>query len=478
MIKNLKIFSCTLLIIFLSTSSITGTSFAQINSDEIKFIEAEEYVINGDYGQAIKIYDEILEKTPNDISALKMKGVVQINQGHHAKALEQFYRTLQFIPNDTLALTGMGVGFGYLGEYQESKSYFEKADNEKPNDIVIKNYKEFVDKIITKYPYIPTKKPIGLEKEHITSIPEWVKQIAKWWSQKQIGNTEFASALFYLINNKIIQIPPTVTQKTVEEEIPEWVRNNVEGWADGITDDSSFAQGIQYMIKNGLIPIEIIETFEKSQKKLDHEFFLFKKYLWNISNNISKEKRYIEFPNPSQDVIKKFMKDYIRWNFEYQTKIAAERFPDPTYEIIDETYVIHYKVFINDQPTGLPLDHINRLKNSLLFWEEENFIANEQKAKMKFEITNLKHEANIWVTWVVRNIGEGVLGHAHLGKGVVEVTLGDYKCDGSFQLYDIESVERIMTHEIGHSIGLKHHSEKTNIMYPSYSPSYAYCILN
>jgi predicted Zn-dependent protease len=79
---------------------------------------------------------------------------------------------------------------------------------------------------------------------------------------------------------------------------------------------------------------------------------------------------------------------------------------------------------------------------------------------------------------VVRDIGEGVLGHAHLGKGVVEVTLGDYRCDGSFQLYDIESVETIMTHELGHSIGLKHNAERTNIMYPSFSPSYAYCILD
>ena len=41
-----------------------------------------------------------------------------------------------------------------------------------------------------------------------------------------------------------------------------------------------------------------------------------------------------------------------------------------------------------------------------------------------FEITPSKAGANVWVTWVVRNIGEGVLGHAHLGKGVVEVALG------------------------------------------------------
>jgi predicted Zn-dependent protease len=60
---------------------------------------------------------------------------------------------------------------------------------------------------------------------------------------------------------------------------------------------------------------------------------------------------------------------------------------------------------------------------------------------------------------VVGNIREGVLGHADLGKGVVEVTLGDCNCEGSLQLYDVKSVEAIMTHELGHSIGLKHVEE-------------------
>ena len=85
---------------------------------------------------------------------------------------------------------------------------------------------------------------------------------------------------------------------------------------------------------------------------------------------------------------------------------------------------------------------------------------------------------NVWLTWVVRDIGDGVLGHAHLGKGIVEVALGSYGCDGSFQLFDVESVKTIMTHELGHSIGLPHTTDKTNIMYPSYTPSFAYCLLD
>ncbi|WP_238536075.1 M57 family metalloprotease [Candidatus Nitrosopumilus salarius] len=460
-------------------SIISTEVFAQTEQDaELMFNEAKEYFVKGDYKQAITIYDNILEIIPNNISTLKMKGIAQSNLDQHNESLKQFFKVLQYKPNDVISLTGMGVGFGNLGEYQESILYFQKALDEKPNSTVIKNYNDFINKVITKYPYTPTEKPKDLEKTYITSIPEWIKPIAKWWSVGNIEDSEFISALLYLIENKIIQIPPVKTQMESKENIPEWVKNNAGWWADEQIDDEAFVSGIQYMIKSGLIIINDNKEPQKSQEELEHEFYLFEKYLRDISNNISKEKRYIEYPNPSQDVIKKFLRDYIKWNFEEEVKKASEKFPNPTYEIINGTYIVHYKVFINDQPTGLPLDHVSTLKNSFAFWEGQELSTDNQKIKMKFEVTNQKYEANVWVTWVVRDIGEGVLGHAHLGKGVVEVTLGDYNCDGSFQLYDVQSVETIMTHELGHSIGLKHVDEQNNIMYPAFTPSYAYCLLS
>ena len=202
---------------------------------------------------------------------------------------------------------------------------------------------------------------------------------------------------------------------------------------------------MNWLIENKFI--NQIEIIQKVQKDIDYEEYLFNKYLRDIKNNISKEKRYIEYSNPSQDVIKKFLRDYVKWNFEQQVQMSSSEFPDPTYEIINDVYIIKYKVYINEQPIGLPLDHVSTLENTFKFWESKELETNNQKAKMIFEITKLKHEANVWITWVVRDMGEGVLGHAHLGKGVVEVALGDYTCDGSFQLYDVESVETIMTHE-------------------------------
>ena len=99
--------------------------------------------------------------------------------------------------------------------------------------------------------------------------------------------------------------------------------------------------------------------------------------------------------------------------------------------------------------------------------------------KLQFTTTTSKADANLWVTWVVRSLGENVLGHANLGKGVVEVALGGYGCDGNFQLYHVDTVKQIMTHELGHGIGLMHSDNSDDIMYPSMkNTQYAYCLLD
>ena len=464
-------------IIILVTSHIMSNEVLAQNIERIEIESAEEYFVNGEYRQAIRIYEQLLENNPNSIHLLKMKAIALSNYGDELNSLKDFYKIIQQDPNNVIALTGMGVIFGNLGEYKEASNYLEKALKEDPDNKTIKNYKKIIDEINKKYRYVPTEKPVPNTAKSDGEVPVWVKSVVILWGIEKITDNDFLNILEYLIKNDIIEIPEeSFFENTKELKMLSWIKGNLNLWGQGEVPNSEFFKNINWLIENKFIKLDKIQ--QKTQEEIDHEEYLFSKYLRDIKNNISKEKRYIEYSNPSQDVIKKFLRDYVKWNFEQQVKMPSSGFPDPTYEIINGTYIIKYKVYINEQPTGLPLDHVSTLENSLGFWESQELKTNNQKAKMTFEITKLRHEANVWVTWVVRDMGEGVLGHAHLGKGVVEVALGDYSCDGSFQLYDVETVEEIMTHELGHSIGLTHTNDKENIMYPSMTPHYAYCLLN
>ena len=70
-------------------------------------------------------------------------------------------------------------------------------------------------------------------------------------------------------------------------------------------------------------------------------------------------------------------------------------------------YHLEYKIYVNDQPLGLPLDHVSTLVNSFKMWEKMTFTANDGKdVKIHFVTTKTKTDANLWVTWVVRDLGQ------------------------------------------------------------------------
>ena len=429
---------------------------------------AEDHFEQGEYEQAIVLYDEILEVFPGNISTLKMKGVAQSNLGYHKVSMEQFFRILQYQPDDIHALAGMGVGLGYLGEYKESKKYFEKALKINPENIMLQNYNGYIQKVIEKYPYTPTEKPEQLVSKITAKVPSWTENNIQWWLQEYISDSEFISSVQFLMSSDIITVSGALDTDYTNQDLSD-IKKDIKG----ITKEKAFVIVLQYLLENKIIESNIKK---QTQKELDDEFSYFKKYVRKIVKNVADEKRFVEFPNPSQDVIKKFLRDYSKWNLEESLKYART-FPDPTFITQGDTIVIQYGIFVNDQPSGLPLDHVETLKESVKFWESQSLTIDEKKARVDFEFTNSKSEANVWVTWVVRNLGEGVLGHANIGKGVVEVALGDYKCDGSFQLYDVQSVEYIMRHELGHTIGLGHVADEDNIMHRAYTPGYAYCLL-
>ena len=395
---------------------------------------ANKHLQNGELREAIAVYDEILVIEPENTDTMLMKGIALSNLDRHKQSMKEFYKVLEKEPNNISAMIGMGVGFGNFGEYKEAAKYFDDAYVIMPNDHVVKNYQDFAETVVKKYPYNEVEKPEFFEIKLVETVPAWVKNTAGWWASDQIEDAEFLTSM-------------------------------------------------QFLIKNGLLVIELSdmeEMTDEERKTSDRNRWQFARYLDRIEKTVSEDKRYIEYPNPSNDVIKKFLRDYATWNFEQQIKIGNKNFPNPNFTLIDEVYHVEYKIYINKQPHGLPLDHVGTLDSSFKYWEDQELKSNDGKpVKIHFITTKSQTEANLWVTWVVRDIGENVLGHANLGKGVIEVALGGYGCDGNFQLFDVETVEIIMTHELGHGVGLKHTTDTESIMYPTIKEvKYAYCLLD
>lgn len=86
-------------------------------------------------------------------------------------------------------------------------------------------------------------------------IPYWVKNTAQWWSQGQVSDSEFIKSIQYLVQNRIIQIPPTQTTSVGSQQIPQWVKNTSGWWATGQVSDDEFINAIQYLVSNEIISI-------------------------------------------------------------------------------------------------------------------------------------------------------------------------------------------------------------------------------
>ena len=468
-------------------------------------MSAYELFMDGKYRGSIKIFDEMLEIDPKNYRIFEMKGVALSNlrlestlamqpqqntavrdpSNLNKLSMLEFYKVLEINPNSVLALNGMGLGFGNFGEYSEAEAYFKKSLEIDPGNKITQNYLISLENLREKYSLDifenPTKKPDFLKTMKENTIPSWIKNNAKWWADNKINDNDFISGIEYLIDDKIIKISAHVNNEDTTDVIPSWIKNNAGWWSSGKISDDDFLTGIEYLIENGIINVNTKTNTELLEKDLERKAWNFERYLINIQGDIKKQNRYVENINPSEYVIVKYWKDYHKWNLEFFLD-KPEIFPDRKILIDPETgnYIIRYLIFINEQPIGLPIDHVTTLENSFIFWEKHLFNTSDGKnAVARFDVTDVKGEANVWVTWVVRDLGEGVLGHANLGKGVVEVAIGSYGCDGSFQLFDVDTVEYIMTHELGHSLGLNHSTDPENILYPSIPyTDYAYCLLN
>jgi hypothetical protein len=92
-----------------------------------------------------------------------------------------------------------------------------------------------------------------------TQIPGWIKNVAGWWANGEIAEKEFLTAIGYLINNNIISLstmPCGIFGTSSTESVPGWVKNNAKWWSEDLIEDTDFINGIKYLVEKQIISID------------------------------------------------------------------------------------------------------------------------------------------------------------------------------------------------------------------------------
>ena len=114
-----------------------------------------------------------------------------------------------------------------------------------------------------------------------------------------------------------------------------------------------------------------------------------------------------------------------------------------------------YRVFVNKVPNSIR-DTSSEVNKALQYWIET--------ANIQFKLVNEPKIDTITIEWKheLPNEYDGYV----LGETNAFIALGNSNCDGEWRPYSSESITNILIHEIGHTLGLEHATEKSNIMYP------------
>lgn len=140
---------------------------------------------------------------------------------------------------------------------------------------------------------------------HQTSqIPSWIKNNARYWSDGSLTDKDFATGIGYLVQKKIISVNVATNQDGTilindNLSIPKWIKNNAKYWSEGSISDSDFTSGIEFMVNQKIISFSepsILSQIESETKTpptvsdksiTDHVIHVQSKHGWYVDDNNS-----------------------------------------------------------------------------------------------------------------------------------------------------------------------------------------------
>ena len=93
----------------------------------------------GDYQRAEAVYKEVLAKSPNNVDALHLLGLVLIQTKRPEGGVELIDRALAIRPNDAEAHNNRGAALMALNRFDEALASFEAALSLRPGFVALSN---------------------------------------------------------------------------------------------------------------------------------------------------------------------------------------------------------------------------------------------------------------------------------------------------------------------------------------------------
>ena len=84
------------------------------------------------------------------------------------------------------------------------------------------------------------------------SFPYWIEYNVRWWNMGLIDHDTFVSAMQFLVNQKVIVMPPTSqdidSAPPLNDETVSFLKHGLGTWAEGKIGDESFFRAIEYLM--------------------------------------------------------------------------------------------------------------------------------------------------------------------------------------------------------------------------------------
>jgi hypothetical protein len=173
-----------------------------------------------------------------------------------------------------------------------------------------------------------------------TEIPSWVKNIATFWCEDSIDDGAFIEGIQYLIENKIIVISATQSQKSDSQEIPSWIKNNACWWGEGNISDKDFASGIKYLVENGIIGVESTVSSPSTPSAQTNKLEVEKKFVED-PNILTNDRFEVVFSDPD-----KYKGQWAKLRGEVTQTIQEEGITAFVFNVSEETFDLSKRVWV------------------------------------------------------------------------------------------------------------------------------------